>query len=176
MKRNVLLLFCVIVSACSTYQPPRYYISVDNNLELKKHSGAKINISNFDQSAAFYSFCRGFGPISPADGLSVGEFIKKAFNDEFKMAEIYSSSGTTISGDVTKIKFSSVRMLTQGYWEIGIQLNSSNGTTMEVENTYHFESGFGGETACNATADALTPAVQDLINKTVRDEKFKRLL
>jgi hypothetical protein len=47
---------------------------------------------------------------------------------------------------------------------------------MSVNNKYTFKSGFDAITACNATADALTPAVQDLINATVNDPKFALLM
>ncbi|PTQ86702.1 hypothetical protein [Agitococcus lubricus] len=116
------------------------------------------------------------GPIEPADGLSISAFISKAFNDELKMAEIYSESGTKITGDITKIDFSSVSGLTNGYWDISVSLKSSNGKSLLVSNRYEFKSGFDAITACNATADALSPAVQDLIKATVSNPQFASLL
>lgn len=47
---------------------------------------------------------------------------------------------------------------------------------MVIENRYPFESGFDGITACNQTAQALAPAVQDLIKKTVTDTQFAALV
>ena len=67
------------------------------------------------------------GPIEPADGLSVAEFIGKAFNDELKMAGAHSENGTKISGNETKISFSSISGLTNGNWDVSILLTSSNG-------------------------------------------------
>jgi hypothetical protein len=116
------------------------------------------------------------GSIEPADGLSLSQFISKAFNDEFKMSNIYSESGAKITGNVTNVEFSSMTGLTSGYWNIGLNLKSSNGQAMSVSNKYNFKSGFDAVTACNATADALSPAVQDLIKKAINHPSFIRLI
>ena len=86
-------------------QPPRYSVSVDNIQSLKVHRGAQVQVVSLNQSASYEPNCRLMGPIEPADGLTVPVFITKAFNDEFKMADIYSEEGTTITGDITQIKF-----------------------------------------------------------------------
>ena len=77
---------------------------------------------------------------------------------------------------MTNIEFSSISGLTNGYWDIALQLQSTNGNSMTVSNRYAFESGFDAITACNATADALSPAVQDLIKATVNHPDFIRLM
>lgn len=166
----------VLLSGCSTMTPPRYAVSVDNIQELKKIKDAKVIVTELSLSGKFDSGCRMVGPIEPADKLTVPQFIAKAFNDEFKMADIYSVDGAKISGDITKIKFSSMDGLTNGNWDISLLLKSSNGQKLEVNSRYEFRSGFDAITACNATADALSPAVQDLIKKTVTDPGFKKLL
>ena len=92
------------------------------------------------------------------------------------MAGIHSEDGASITGDVTKIDFSSSAGLTNGFWDIAVDLQSSNGNTLSASNKYDFKSGFDAVTACNASADALTPAVQYLINKIVTDLQFSSLL
>lgn len=171
-----LLPFFLILSACSTMQPPRYSVSVDNIQALKKYEGAEVYVSSLSRSATFDSNCRLMGPIEPADGLSITEFISKAFNDEFRMAEIYSTSGTKITGDIAKIQFSSITGVTNGYWDIKLNLSSSNGQTLTISKKYEFKSGFDAITACNATADALSPAVQDLIRATINHPDFGKLI
>lgn len=108
--------------------------------------------------------------------MTIPQFVTNAFNDELKMAGIYSDDAVKISGDITRIEFSSITGLTNGYWDIGLQLKSSNGKTLAVSNRYTFKSGFDAITACNATADALAPAVQDLIKATVTHPDFAKLL
>jgi len=172
----VLSLVVVLSAGCSTMQPPRYSIFVDNIQELKNYTDAQVQVSDINLSANFSAGCRLMGPIEPADGLTIPMFIKKAFNDEFKMAGIYSELGNQVSGDITHITFSSIDGLTNGNWDIGLSLKSTNGTSFTVSNKYLFTSGFDAITACNATADALTPAVQDLINKVIKHQEFKNLL
>lgn len=164
------------ISACSTMQPPRYAISVDNVQALKAYGDAKVEFASLIQTASFSSNCRMMGPIEPADGLSVPQFITKAFNDELKMASIYDNEGVKLTGDVVKVEFSSISGLTNGYWDLGLKVNSTNGQSLDVENKYEFKSGFDAITACNATADALSPAVQDLIKATIAHPDFEKLL
>lgn len=175
IKKTLVLSGILILTGCSTMTPPRYSVSVDNVQALKKYENAQLIFSDFEQSATYSSNCRLMGPIEPADNLSMPDFVAKAFNDELKMADIYSENGTKISGDITNIAFSSITGLTNGYWDISVKLTSSNGNSIDVDNKYEFKSGFDAITACNATADALTPAVQDLIKKTVTDPSFSTL-
>ena len=176
MKKVVVLASVLMLSACSTMQPPRYAVSVDNIQSLKQISDIKGEFVSLNQPNKFSSNCRLMGPIEPADGLSIPEFITKAFNDELKMAEKYAKDTVTVTGDITKIEFSSITGLTNGYWDIGLSLESSNGKTLNVSNKYSFKSGFDAITACNATADALSPAVQDLIKATVKHPEFAELM
>ena len=176
MKAVLVVLLLLFLTACSTMQPPRYSISVDNIQKMKSYNGAKAEITELKQVASFDPNCRLMGPIEPADGLSVPQFITKAFNDEMKMADLYSKEGVKLKGDVTKVEFSSITGLTGGYWDIELKLNSSNGKSVTVSNKYEFESGFDAITACNATADALAPAVQDLIKAVISHPEFESLI
>lgn len=177
MKKMAVVTVCTLaLTACSTMQPPRYSTSVDNIQKLKTFDGAKARVTELTQTSNFSANCRLMGPIEPADGLTIPAFITKAINDEFKMANIYSTDGTQITGEITNIEFSSTSGLTNGYWDIGVVLNSSNGNSISVSNKYTFKSGFDAITACNATADALTPAVQDLIKTAVNNPAFSGLI
>ncbi len=60
------------------------------------------------QSAECNALCRLGSLIAPADGLTSAELIARAFNDEFKLAGIYSDNGMKITGDVTKVEFGSL--------------------------------------------------------------------
>lgn len=177
MKKEILGIALVgLLSGCSTMTPPRYSVSVDNVEILRQYGDKQGSVADFELAAQFDSNCRLMGPIEPADGLTVPEFIARAFNDEFKMAGIYSASGNQITGVIDRISFSSISGITGGWWDIAITLNSSNGKTLKVENKYEFKSGFDAITACNQTADALTPAVQDLIKSAVSNPSFESLL
>ncbi len=55
----------LILSACSTMQPPRYAVSVDNILKLKTYKGAKVSVASLNQSA------RLFRPSLPCPARSI---------------------------------------------------------------------------------------------------------
>ena len=72
----------------------------------------------FAAPADFSATCRALGPMQVADGLSHTAYIRKAFEDEFKVAGAAAGVGTTVrvilTGRVTKLDFSSTRALTGG--------------------------------------------------------------
>lgn len=176
MKKLIVISLISLLTACSTMQPPRYSISVDNIQVLKSIEGAKAEVSSLSQEFPFNANCRLMGPIEPADGMTLSDFIKKALNDEFKMADMYATDAIKLTGAITKAEFSSMSGMTNGYWDLGLELKSSNGESLAVNNRYSFKSGFDAITACNATADALSNAVQDLIHKLITDPQFKKLV
>ena len=177
MRRVLALCVVVLVSVgCSTMTPARYAVSVDNNLALKKYEGSRVKLVSMVSPASFDPNCRLMGPIQGSDGMTVPQFVQKAFNDELKFANLYAEDGVTLDGNLTKIAFSSTSGLTNGWWELDLTLKSSKGKSMDVASLYEFKSGFDAITACNQTAQALGPAVQDLIKKTVTDPQFSALL
>lgn len=116
------------------------------------------------------------GPIQASDGMTIPQFVEKAFTDELKFASLYSDTGVALTGSINRIEFSSTSGLTNGYWHLGMELKSSNGRSMSFDNRYEFKSGFDAITACNQTAQALGPAVQDLIKKVVTNPGFGGLI
>ena len=177
MKKNIILVLSLLfVTGCSTMTPARYSVSVDNNQALKKFDGSKVHLESVMAPEQFSSNCRLMGPIQASDGMTIPQFVQKAFNDEFKFASIYSDNGIVLTGLLNRIEFSSTSGLTNGYWHLGMELKSSNGKTMSFDNRYDFKSGFDAITACNQTAQALGPAVQDLIKKAASNPKFAELI
>lgn len=177
MKRLLLsiAMASAVLTGCTTMSGARYNVSVDNNQALKAHAGAAIRLATLD-SVTYDANCRLAGPIKPLDGMTIPQLIQKAFNDEFKFADVYSENGIALNGKMDKIAFSSSEGLTNGWWDLGITLSSSNGRSMSVSNRYDFKSGFDAMTACNHTAQALGPAIQDLIKKVVTDPAFGSLV
>lgn len=170
------VLFLIMMSGCSTMTPARYSISIDNNQALKQYAGAEIKVSSIEAAGSYNSACRLMGPIKASDNMTIPQFVEKAFNDELKFANVYSDNGVSLTGKLTKIGFSSVNGLTNGVWSLDLDLTSSNGKSMSTSTRYKFKSGFDAITACNQTAQALTPAVQDLINKVVTSPEFVALI
>lgn len=168
----------VLLSACSTYTTPRYAINADTNVALKSIGASDVAVGSFSGPKTFDASCRAAGPLAPPDGMSHTAYLKKALEDELKVAGAHASSSpkVTLTGTVNKLEFSSSRGLTGGTWDIDVTLNSSNGKTMAAFEHYEFESGFIADTACKQTAEAYMPTVQNLIGKIVRSPEFKSLL
>ncbi len=114
--------------------------------------------------------CRGVGPIKTPDGEPFSGFVRKAFLDELRMANAFSESApVTLTGNLDAIDFSS----NSGQWNLALTVKSSNGKVMSVSDAYAYTSSFYGETACNQTAQAFMPAVQNLVGKVVCSPQFK---
>lgn len=171
--KNLITGFCllVILSGCSTYAVSRYSISADNVVALRALNGKTISIGSFTSFSPGLNeiMCRGVGPIKSPDGEPFAEFIRKALIDELKIANAYSpSSPVILTGNLEAIDFSS----TSGNWHLVLSIKSSNGRSMTVTEDYVYTSSWYGETACNQTAQALMPAVQNLVGKIARSKEF----
>ncbi|OLO10358.1 hypothetical protein BTW10_15040 [Chromohalobacter japonicus] len=175
MKKYLLVIaLALVVSGCSTYSANRYAVSTDNVVALRSLDGMPVSVGNFTASTPGESeiMCRAVGPIKTPDSKPFSEFIRKAFVDELRMAEVYSDTApVTLTGKLENIDFSSAG----GTWSLALTVDSSNGESMSVSETYDYTTSFYGETACNQTAQALVPAVQNLVGKVVRSPEFTKL-
>lgn len=165
------------VTGCSTFVPQRYSLSADSNQALKGIKAGSVAIGQFSGPAEFDPNCRAAGSIEPPDGVSYESYIRKALVDELKIAGLLQEQGKrTITGQLTKLAFSSSKGITGGVWEIDLTLTSSNGRSMAVRESYEFKSGFDAGTACKQTADAFMPAVQNLVLTIVSSPDFSSLI
>jgi len=176
MFRNATLcLFIIFSVGCSTYATTRYATNVDNITAIKSLNGKTINVGSFSSSQQGQKelMCRGVGPIKTPDGEPFSEFIRKALVNDLKIADAFSTNAPiTLTGNLNSIDFSSA----SGSWNLSLTVQSSNGKSMTVNENYSYTTSFYGETACNQTAQALMPAVQNLIGKVVQSPDFKLLI
>lgn len=179
MKQIIALTGIALLAGCITITPGRYSTLVDNQQALKKYAGSQARVTAMLTPVHYSGSCRLIaGKILGPDGMSIAQYVQKAFNDELKTANIYSDSGVSFVGSLTEINFSSGHrgVLASGWWDLSLSLNSGNGKSIKVANRYEFESSLDPHVACDRTARALTPAVQDLIKKAVTDPQFGNLL
>jgi|TARA_B110000967_G_scaffold166187_1_gene174129 hypothetical protein len=167
-----LLLVLPFLVGCVHLTEPRYSPSRDNIKAMKIYEDAKVKALAFNQSESFDLTCRALGAIKPADNLTVAQFITNAFNDEFKLANIYSEDGVKISAEITNIEVSSF----SGFWAITILISGHNNKTLSIKHKHEFKTAYFGDVACNRTASALTNAIQGLINKAISHPDFSKLL
>jgi hypothetical protein len=175
VRHPAILLIVAVLSGCSTYAAHRYSISADNVVALRALNGKTINVGPFTSSQSGLSeiACRALGPIKTPDGETFADFVRKALIDELKIANAFSpTSPITLTGNLNNIDFSS----TSGYWDISLTVRSSNGNSVMVTEKYDYKTSFDAVTACNQTAQALMPAVQNLIGKLVRGAEFGTLI
>lgn len=178
MKLVFALLATAALAGCSTYAVPRYSISADNVTALKAVAVNGISVGAFSQAPIANQspneiMCRGVGPIKTPDGEPFAEFVKNALVSELKIAGVYAPTAPIqLTGRLDSIDFSSM----SGAWDLALTVTSSNGRSLSVAEKYPFTSSYFGETACNQTAQALMPAVQDLIAKLVHAPGFSTLI
>lgn len=162
-------------SGCSTYSVIRYSPSTDNVVALRILNGKTVNVGPFTAKTPGQTeiMCRAVGPIKTPDGEPFSEYVRKALLDDLRIANVYSvSAPVTLTGNLDAIDLSS----TNGEWKLSLSVKSSNGKSTSVSETYKYKTSFYGETACNQSAQALMPAVQNLVGKVVRSPEFKDLL
>ncbi len=178
LKTASVIVFLAL-TACSTMTPPRYSVNADTNVLLRDMNDTSVSVTSYVQKSEFDANCRLMGPIEASDNRSVGQFIRDSFNDEFKFGGIYGGDEALNKLDLVlnRANFSSMQGLTSGWWDLEITLSNGNtGENLQASTHYTFKSGFDAVTACNQTADALTPAVQELIKNAVSQENFKSVL
>jgi hypothetical protein len=180
MKLAIVVLSLAALTGCESMVAPRYSVNADNNVAIKALAVGGVSVGKFSGPANFDPNCRLVGALQTADGLTHTQYLRRAFEEEFKLAGIYATSAprVVLSGRVTNMEFSSTssRAVTGGVWTIELTLTSSNGATMSAAEKYEFTSGFIAQTACKQTAEAFTPAVQNLVGKFVRSPEFARLV
>ncbi len=170
-----MMVISIFLEGCSTYVP-RYSPSVDNVKVIRSFpAGKKINIGEFTSKYPRQSslLCRAVGPISTPDGEPFADYVRKAFIDELRMAELYSKDANlTIKSHLESIEFNSIT----GKWYFVLVVSSNTNQSFTVEESYDYATSFVGSTACNMTAQALLPAVQALIKNVVNHPSFRKML
>lgn len=164
-----------LLTGCSTYAASRYSINADNVVALRQLSGKTVGVGQFTSTQPPQSevVCRAVGPIKTPDGESYSDFIRKALVDELKIAAIYSDNAPVmLTGNLNSIDVTTFT----GGWSLSLTVNSSNGRSLTESENYKFTSSYFGETACNQTAQAFMPAVQNLIGRVVRNPAFRSLI
>ena len=181
IKSVVTCIFVAItLSGCETYNASLYSISADTNLAIKSLKiNESVSVGIFTSNGPIDMQCRAAGPIQlPRGTQSITAYVQKAFEDELKIAGAYSSQSpkAILTGNLTKVSFSSSKNLNSGFWNFDLTVTSNNGKSITVTEYYEFESGFNATTACNNTANAIMPAVQNLVGKAIRSPQFAGLL
>ncbi len=163
------------MQACSTYSVDRYAMNSNNIVTLKEYQGNDISVGEFTatEPGQTSASCRAVGPIATPDGETFEKYVRNALIAEMQIAEVYSENAdTVITGNLNHIKPNSM----DGTWDISVTVTSNSGASFTVEELFDYKTSWYGETACNQTAQALMPAVQNVISKIVTHPQFGTLL
>jgi hypothetical protein len=174
--RVMVVLAALAVSGCISMTPATYMVSIESKAALQKYQGAKVAMGEIASPDTFDPMCRAVGKVQVADGMSLGQFVARGFNDELKYAGLRADGGVRLSGALKRVAFSSSAGVTGGWWDIALNLESSNGASMAIEHKHEFEAGFVGPSACNNTSREFGPAVQALVRKAITDPRFAGLV
>jgi len=170
----VLAVLAISMTACSTYNAPRYGVSTQNVLLLKqqaRESGVKIKVNEFTANKEVKQeiMCRAAGPVRANPGQTFEKYIRDALVDEMLLAEVYTlDAPIAIDGKLDYIEFDSD--MNESKWLVKLTLSSNAFETFTIDHQYHFSGVYVAESACNNMADALIPTVQDLNKKIFNQE------
>jgi hypothetical protein len=172
MKRFILSAIALAtLSGCSTYAVQRYSVKADNVVAYRE-TNKKYNVAPFTASTPELKeiMCRGVGPIKTPDNQTFAAYIAGAVTDELKMAGAFDAkSSNTLTGNLDDIQFDSM----SGSWTIVLSLKASNGDSVKKQEKYKYTTSYYGETACNQTAQAFMPAVQNLLGQFATEANLK---
>ena len=175
----LITIVAIAMSACSSYVAPRYGVSTENVLVLRQYSrtsSVKVKVNKFTASKDVKQeiMCRAAGPVRASVGTTFQEYIKGALVDELVLSEVYATDAEiTIDGVLESIDFDTSGETSE--WMIKLKLSSNGFNTFTIDHTAHFGVTYSAERACAEIANALTPAVQDLIEKIINHPEFKKV-
>ena len=167
----------VLLGGCTTTVVARYPPSADQVLAMKALRLPGVGLEPFAPPEQSPGPCRQ-GLRSGPGGGEYAAYISRAFAEVVKFGDAYAnvSPRVMLGGQVTRIGFSTVESgFSRGYWDIELELVSSNGRRMTVTERYEFPSSFVGVYACTAAAAAFPAAVERLIGTALRSERFSGL-
>ena len=175
--KKLFILVTLILSACSTFETPRYSVTEYTNSAIVARDIKDVNIGDFTGYAFYNAGCKFKGPVATSDDLTFSKYIQRAFVAEFISAHAFNpASPTTLYGRINKLKFASSAGNATGSWDIEITLKSSNGNSRLFTEHYVFPSDLNDATACALTAKAFASATQSLIANIIETPEFMLLV
>ncbi len=117
--------------------------------------------------------------IALPDGATISEYIRSSLIAELGAAGHYSPNAqVSLSGTVEMAELEYTRRVMLGAhggtWRLQVSLVSTNGSTISVEATHSYDTGWA-PLRCNIAADYFMPAVQTLVSEAVRHPGFLEL-
>lgn len=196
MKKNIsafllITLFVFLLNGCGigaigsmvvnrgNHTMPAYTVSKKNQTMLEKIAteGYVVKLGEFKNTNEENQTikCRMMTSVKPPKDKNYKEYIRHAFETEFKPSKLLQThSKVSISATIKEINGRS--MYGDAYWSFKITLISSNGNSYDVESKYTYDSSFRASSACKDMHKTFPLALQKLIHDAIANPKFKTLL
>src|SRR5688572_33074 len=109
MRVIIVVTALALLAGCESMVAPRYSVTGDNNLAVKALGVTGVGVGDFAAPATFDPNCRLLGALQVADGITHTQYIRKAFEEEFKIGGIHAAGPPNIvlTGQITQMEFSS---------------------------------------------------------------------
>ncbi len=202
------LIFCCALAAlsgCQTLAIPRYTVSTDTVVELRKYRPLTVNVGPFAAtsvaptnperiSGMSTAVARANARTAAAAAASSGNEIMcrgigpairtpdgESFSDYIRKALVSELAMAEIYASTSANSLSGTLThadfsTTSGDWTLTLTLKSSDGAVVGVTDRYSFVTSIDGAVACGQAAQAAMGAVQNLLLKAVTHQDFKKLL
>jgi hypothetical protein len=120
--------------------------------------------------------CQIGGPYGSEKIPSIKGYIVKIVNEEFQKNNKGLAPISKVKyRDITQVKFSSFSLGEEGFWDIIIDLRTTNNVLFEVKNKFIFvKSNTDKYKACNETTNALLPAILALVKVSLESPEYKK--
>jgi hypothetical protein len=152
-------------------------VSAENVQTLRtlqqKYPQGSVKVASFDAvDVPLRSItCRGAGPVMPPDEKTFEQYVQAALVDDLRMAGVYSDkSKVAVSAKMSMLDFSS----TSGAWTLAARVSAGTEAPYLIEHKGTYKSSFMGDNACQLTAQAFMPSVQDFLRKVISSPEFEK--
>ncbi|EGJ51710.1 hypothetical protein [Desulfocurvibacter africanus] len=167
------ILLSLFLGAC-TFEISPYPRSTPNVYLLSQINNAKkVSVGSIEGPGKYFDPCRFSASVRTLDKSPFEDYIRSALISELKSANLYDeNSNKVISGKVVTI---SGDTLPPASWTLAVKFDhggSPNTGTFLIEDEYTFASSAYWATACMASAQAFSPAVQAYLAKLYTDPIF----
>lgn len=166
-------LLSLILGAC-TFEISPYPRNTPNIYLLSQINNAKkVSVGSIEGPGRYFDSCRFSASVRTLDKSPFEDYIRRALISELKSANLYDeNSNKIISGKVVTI---SGDTLPPASWKLAIKFNhggSPDTGILLIEDEYSYASSAYWATACMASAQAFSPAVQAYLAKLYTDPNF----
>lgn len=167
----------LLLAGCASDSVAPYAVSAQSNATLRKlhnkYPNATVRVVDVTFPAGHQENvinCRAAAKISTPTGKPYSDYIEEALIKELELAGMYSSDGSVgVTVELNKVDFSS---FPHGAWIIDGTVLLTDGASFDVDTTLPFRTSYFGDSACDHSAAAFEPTVEQFITSIFSNSNF----